>query len=93
MSPDSTSYDNNHETETLISDNRKTTTRRKPATLNQTEADIARDWHDYFNLVALVRGFTKAELSSTGNKTMTYSKRCALLLHLFPSSSSLTPLT
>ena len=27
---------------------------RKPKLLNQTEADIARDWHDYFNLVALV---------------------------------------
>ena len=54
MSPDSTSYENsNHEAETLISDNPKTT--RKPATLNQTEADIARDWHDYFNLIALVR--------------------------------------
>jgi hypothetical protein len=25
-----------------------------PPTLNQTEADIARDQHDYFNLVALV---------------------------------------
>jgi hypothetical protein len=27
-----------------------------PPPLNQTEADIARDQHDYFNLVALVRG-------------------------------------
>ncbi len=28
---------------------------RKSSMLNQTEADISRDWHDYFNLVALVR--------------------------------------
>jgi hypothetical protein len=26
-----------------------------PPTLNQTESDIARDQHDFFNLVALVR--------------------------------------
>ena len=30
---------------------------KKSLTLNQTEADIARDWHDYFNLIALVRTF------------------------------------
>lgn len=28
---------------------------KQSSMLNQTEADIARDWHDYFNLVALVR--------------------------------------
>lgn len=27
---------------------------KQSSMLNQTEADIARDWHDYFNLVALV---------------------------------------
>jgi hypothetical protein len=28
---------------------------KRTSTLNKTEADIARDWHDYFNLIALVR--------------------------------------
>jgi hypothetical protein len=28
---------------------------KRSSTLNQTEADIARDWHDYFNLISLVR--------------------------------------
>lgn len=27
---------------------------KRSSTLNQTEADIARDWHDYFNLISLI---------------------------------------
>jgi len=42
------------ESSTLLSDRAKGAP-KKPPMLNQTEADIARDWHDYFNLIALVR--------------------------------------
>eukprot|EP00934_Nitzschia_sp_Nitz4_P001348 Nitzschia sp. Nitz4//scaffold213_size37731//27729//28766//NITZ4_007724-RA/size37731-augustus-gene-0.53-mRNA-1//-1//CDS//3329542077//1348//frame0 len=37
---------------TSLQDQRKIS--RKPSTLNQTEADIARDRHDYFNLISLL---------------------------------------
>jgi hypothetical protein len=33
-------------------------TKAPPPTLNQTEADVARDKHDYFNLIALVRNLS-----------------------------------
>lgn len=45
--------DDSAESTTLLADQSKGI-RRKAKLLNQTEADIARDWHDYFNLVALV---------------------------------------
>lgn len=53
--------DSYESTESLLAQNNnaKSTTRKAPSpppppTLNQTEADIARDQHDFFNLVALV---------------------------------------
>jgi len=62
MSPDSTAYNNNNETETLISE-AKPLPNQPTKTLNQTEADISRDWHDYFNLIALIPIIVTAALN------------------------------
>jgi hypothetical protein len=50
ISPQSSTYDDAADS-TQISQDRKA---RKGSALNETEADIARSNHDYFNLVALV---------------------------------------
>jgi hypothetical protein len=52
--------DSYESTESLLAEERQQSKKIGSApplpTLNQTEADIARDQHDYFNLVALVSG-------------------------------------
>jgi hypothetical protein len=49
----SSTYDESSDSSTLLSEDRKGIT-KKTSALTQ-ELDIAIKWHDYFNLVALVR--------------------------------------
>lgn len=51
LNSQSSAYDES-ESSPLSEDGKKIT--RKPSTLNQIEADISRDRHDYFNLIALI---------------------------------------
>ena len=57
----SSTYDESSESSVSLSEDKKGIS-RKLETLNQTEADIARDWHDYFNLIALVRIYKSISL-------------------------------
>jgi hypothetical protein len=56
LSPQGTSDVYPSESSTLSKEDRRVAT-KKTSTLYQTEADIARDRHDYFNVGALVRFF------------------------------------
>jgi hypothetical protein len=61
VTPQSSTYDEASESSKNALSGERKSLLRKQSTLNQTEVDVAIAWHDYFNLVALVRFLQEVE--------------------------------